>query len=143
MFGILLFHQSLRQCRLSVIFYFRIMVSNDRYVPGSNDLSFYFNLLKNCYGKDPGDVELNGKKIFRNLSEMEQRRVGKAYGGAASFNRNFAATAHLVSEAMQLETAGELMSIIEILEAKVSGNRKKSINCCLYLAQRKPMALEI
>lgn len=70
-------------------------------------------------------MELNGEKIFKHMSEIEQRRVGKAFGGSARFKKDFVDTAHSVSESMGFNTAGDLMTILEIVAAEVSGKYKQ------------------
>ncbi|KAI8770963.1 hypothetical protein BgiBS90_027682 [Biomphalaria glabrata] len=92
--------------------------------PGTT-ATFNFNKdykkLKKCYGKDPSDVELNGEKIFQNMSEQDQRRVSHVFGGSAKYNLDILNTAHTVAEALGLNTASGLMSVIEIVAAEVQG----------------------
>ena len=80
-----------------------------------------FNKLKKLYGRDPNDVKLNGHKIFENMTERQQRRVGKVFGGSARYDKNIVGTAHTIAESMKYNTADELMSVIEIVAATVEG----------------------
>ncbi len=73
------------------------------------------------YGRDPNEVELNGRKILKNMTERQQRRVGKVFGGAARYDKHIVETAHTIAESMNYTTADELMSVIETVAATVQG----------------------
>lgn len=90
-----------------------------------NQGTFNFNpglkKIKKSYGRDPKDIELNGEKIFQNMDDMQQRRVDKVFGGTARCDQKIVETAHKVAEHMGFKTAGDLMSVIEIVAAEVKG----------------------
>lgn len=82
----------------------------------------YLNRLEKCYGKNPNDVELGGKKVFANMNEMQKGRIDKVFGGSArKYNQNIVKTAHDIAEFMGCTSVDELMSIIEIVAAEVKG----------------------
>lgn len=80
--------------------------------------------LEKCLGKgDLEKLELNGKKIFKDLGDREKGRVGKVYGQRdCKYNNDIAETAFAIAESMKFDTADELMSITEIVVAEVRGN---------------------
>ena len=55
------------------------------------------------------------------MTERQQRRVGKVFGGSARNDANIVKTAHTIAESMNCTTADELMSVIEIVAAEVKG----------------------
>lgn len=76
---------------------------------------------------DPDDVELNGHKVFRDMTDMQKRRITKTFGGSArKFDKDIVSTAHAVAESMGLSTADDLMNVIEIVAAEVQGDQSRS-----------------
>jgi hypothetical protein len=102
--------------------FFRVIFSQNASQPGSFNFNQDYKRLKKCYGMDPNDVELNGEKVFRNMSDMQKRRIGKAFNGSARCNKDIVSTAHAVAESMGYTNADELMSVIEIVTAEVKGD---------------------
>ena len=81
-----------------------------------------FNRLQRCFGKDPNDVEMNGNKLFANLSDRDKGRVSKVFNGTArKYNKEIIDTSFKIAEAMGINNADHFMDIIEIVCAKVEG----------------------
>ena len=77
--------------------------------------------VRKCFDKDPSEVELNGEKIFEDLSELEQREVSRKLGGTARHNKDIAATALSVAEKMGYKDLEKYTSIVEVVANEVKG----------------------
>ena len=88
----------------------------------SNRLNKNFNKKVNkSFGKDPSKVELNGEKIFENLSDLEKKAVDQKLGGTAKNNSDIAHAALTIADKMGCNTLEEYLSIVEIVAKEVQG----------------------
>ena len=91
----------------------------------SNQLQKQVNkTVKKCFGKNPSDIELNGKKIFDNLDDLLKKDVSRKLGGTAKNDPVIVQTALTIAEKMKCTTVEEYLSMVEIIASEVKGNLK-------------------
>ena len=91
----------------------------------SNQLQKQVNkTIKKCFGKNPSEIELNGKKIFDNLDDLLKKDVSRKLGGTAKNDPVIVQTALTIAEKMKCTTVEEYLSMVEIIASEVEGKLK-------------------
>jgi hypothetical protein len=86
---------------------------------GMNSVNFQRNVKNLFRDTNLKDAEVNGVKIFENLSDRQKSRVNTAIGGTAGSNEHIVKTAIAISNEMNLTSADDVLSVIEIVAAQV------------------------
>jgi len=78
--------------------------------------------LSNCFGRNMEDVEINGTRIFENMSEHQQHRVETVLGGTArNYNKDIIETAKMFAQDMGYQNLDDFLCVVELVACEVKG----------------------
>jgi hypothetical protein len=80
--------------------------------------------VTNILGKDANNVEVNGIKIFQNLTERQKARVCTVIQSSSRKNAAVVTLALQITEKMKLNNIDDFLSIVEILAAELNKRNK-------------------
>ena len=70
--------------------------------------------------QDIDDIEMNGKKVFRNMTKTQKGRVKKVLGNL-NYNQEIIDAAHVIAETMGYDNVDQLINMTEVISAEVGG----------------------
>ncbi|KAI2807891.1 hypothetical protein BLOT_005831, partial [Blomia tropicalis] len=84
-----------------------------------NPVNFQRNIRKLFKDMNADDIDVNGKKIFQNLSDRQKSQVNKVIGGTAGKNEHILNEAINISRQMECDNVDDVLSVVELLCAEI------------------------
>ena len=88
-----------------------------------NPVNFQRNIRKLFKDMNADDIDVNGKKIFQNLSDRQKSQVNKVIGGTAGKNEHILNEAINISRQMGCDNVDDVLSVVELLCAELKQSK--------------------
>jgi hypothetical protein len=94
-------------------------VSFSQSAQGMGSVNLQKNITKLFKNSKLEQTDIDGNKIFQNLTDRQKNQVNKAIGGSAGANEAIVNQAISVAKSMGLNTTEDVLSIVEIISAQL------------------------
>jgi hypothetical protein len=110
---------SVYRVRSKDLSFVKIVTQGTEITQGANSVNIQKGVKKCMNNINASSIEVNGVKIFDNLDDRMKSRVNKTIGGAAGKNEQIVLKAVELAQDMNLNNTEDVLSMIEIISAKL------------------------